>query len=233
MIRIENISKSFKNITVINNLSLTVKDGEVVALIGKNGAGKTTLMRLIGGILTPNNGKICFDKEPAKIGILLGGDANLYPYLTAREIIEFFARLNGMSQTDIERGFEEVIPMLSMSDFIDRRLDSFSRGMRQKTAFAISIFHNPDILLLDEPSTGLDILASKEVIDFINLCKRKNKTILMSTHNVSEISMVADKIAIMNNGKIEKIIDNKYTYSSEVGGLEYLEKEIGALLNDK
>ncbi|MCI6771329.1 MAG: ATP-binding cassette domain-containing protein [Oscillospiraceae bacterium] len=233
MIRIENISKTFKNITVINNLSLTVNDGEVMALVGKNGAGKTTLMRLIGGILAPDNGKICFDKENAKIGILLGGDANLYPYLTAREIIVFFAKLNGMLPENIERKLEEVIPMLSMEEFIDRRIDCFSRGMRQKTAFAISIFHNPDILLLDEPSTGLDILASKEVIDFINLCKIKNKTILMSTHNISEISMVADRIAIMNNGKIEKIMENNYNSCSGDNSLESLENEIGAMLNDK
>lgn len=206
MIRIKKLKKSFSDNTVLNELSLTVKDGEITALVGKNGSGKSTLIRLIAGLLKQDGGKISITSNQ-KIGVLLGGDVNLYKNLTANEIIHFFGELHGLSETYINRRIDELEDILCFKSFIDKRAGTLSRGMRQKIAIVISIIHDPAILLLDEPSTGLDIEASNDVINFIRYLKSENKTILIATHNIFEISDLCDSIAFIKNGKISKKVD--------------------------
>lgn len=200
MIEINNISKSLKNNTVIQNLSLTVNSSQITALIGKNGSGKTTLMRLISGLLKPDSGNInCNTKN---IGVLIGGDVNLYENLTGYENLKYFAELHNMSKKEFSARCDELAEILKFNDFINERSGIYSRGMKQKIAFASAIIHNPDTILLDEPSTGLDILTAFDVINFIKYCKSKNKTILISTHNITEITDLSDNIAILSNKQV-------------------------------
>lgn len=200
MIEIKNISKVFKNNTVIENLSLTVNNSQITTLIGKNGSGKTTLMRLISGLLKPDSGTINCDKE--NIGVLIGGDVNLYENLTGYENLKYFAMLHNMSKKEFSLRCDELAEILNFNDFINEFSGVYSRGMKQKVAFASAIIHNPDTILLDEPSTGLDILTSFDVINFIKYCKSENKTILISTHNIAEITDLSDNVAILSNKQI-------------------------------
>ncbi len=208
MINIQNVSKSFKDNLVIDALNLQIDDGEITALVGKNGAGKSTLIRMICGLLKPEQGTISIGSK-SEVGVLLGGDISLYKNLTAYEIIKFFGKLNGLEQIQIDKRIDELDKILDFKSFINNKAYTFSRGMRQKIGLAISIIHNPDVLLLDEPSTGLDLEASNDVIDFIKYLKQQNKTILIATHNIFEISDLSDNIAILNDGKIQGKINTK------------------------
>lgn len=203
MIEITNLNKKFNDNPVINNLNLSVGSGEITALVGKNGAGKSTLIRLISGLLKPDSGKIDIG-ENSKIGVLLGGDVSLYGNLTAYEIIRYFGQLHKIGETEINKQIDILDGILKFKHFINNRAYTFSRGMKQKIALVISIIHDPDILLLDEPSTGMDLEASNDIIDFVKYLKTKNKTILIATHNIFEISDLSDSIAFLINGKIQE-----------------------------
>lgn len=205
MICIEHLEKSLSKNKIIDGLSLTVNDAEITALVGKNGAGKSTLIRLISGLLKPDGGRIEIQGN-SSIGVLLGGDVNLYPTLTARETILYFGKLHGMNPQAINARILELDEILNFQSFLHKQTYTLSRGMRQKIAFMLSVIHNPSILLLDEPSTGLDIEAANDVIRFIKYLKSEGKTIFIATHNIFEISELSDCIAFMDCGKItEKV----------------------------
>ncbi len=208
MICIEKLYKSYKNNNVINGIDLEINRGEITALVGKNGAGKTTLIRMISGLIKPDSGKIIIP-ENKKLGVLLGGDVNLYKKLTGYEIISFFGGLYGMNKTDISNKIGEMDKVLSMSDFLEKQAYTFSRGMKQKVALTIATLHEPEILLLDEPSTGLDIDATNDIIKFLDFLKKKEKTILIATHNIFEISDLSDYIVFLKEGKINKKVKTK------------------------
>lgn len=213
MIRIINLTKKFSDNTVINNLNLTINSGEITALVGHNGAGKSTLIRLISGLYKSDSGKIEMDSN-TKIGVLLGGDINLYGNLTAYEIIQYFGKLHGVDDVTLSQQIDLLDGVLKFKDFLNKRASTFSRGMKQKIGLVISIIHDPDIFLLDEPSTGLDLEASNDVINFIKYLKSQNKTILIATHNIFEISDLSDSIAFINEGKIQKKVVTKIFFES-------------------
>ena len=211
MITIKNITKTFGKKIAVDDLSFCAEPGKITGLIGGNGSGKSTTMRMIATLLKQDSGTIEINgidtiKDPIsarkQIGILLGGDISLYDRLTARENILYFANIQNVSPTDAEMRLNELSKLLDMEDFLDRRVLGFSRGMRQKVAFARSIIHDPDILLLDEPSTGLDINSIKDVQDFILFCKERQKTIILSTHNAHEMETLCDNIVFIDKGKI-------------------------------
>lgn len=211
MITIKNITKTFGKKIAVDDLSFCAEPGKITGLIGSNGSGKSTTMRMIATLLKQDSGTIEINgidtiKDPIsarkQIGILLGGDISLYDRLTARENILYFANIQNVSPTDAEMRLNELSKLLDMEDFLDRRVLGFSRGMRQKVAFARSIIHDPDILLLDEPSTGLDINSIKDVQDFILFCKERQKTIILSTHNAHEMETLCDNIVFIDKGKI-------------------------------
>lgn len=208
MINVLDLSKKFSDKIVIDKLNLFVNSGEIVALVGKNGAGKSTLIRLISGLLKADSGKFEF-AENARIGVLLGGDINLYGNLSGYEVIHYFGKLYGIDTKTIDKKIDDLDKELNFKSFFKNRTATFSRGMRQKIAIVISVIHEPDILLLDEPSTGLDIEASNDVIKFIEYLKKQNKTILIATHNIFEISDLSDRIAFIDNGKIIQTVDTK------------------------
>jgi len=213
MLNVSDICKSFpqKKGMVLSNISFSINKGEAVALAGENGAGKTTLIRILSLILKPDTGAISlnnvsFSDSPgyikSKTGTLFSGDGSLYDRLSARENILYYAELNGISKTEFNRMLEIVTEELSLSDFIDDRVSTFSRGMKQRTAIARTLITDPDFVILDEPSTGLDIIASNSVKKIIERLKNSGKTILFSSHNVDEVFSCADRIIVLHKGKI-------------------------------
>ena len=182
MIEVSNVCKSFGKTQVIQNISFTAQSGQITGFIGANGSGKTTTMRLISTILHPDSGSICVDgtdviRDPngarRHMGVLFGGDVSLYNRLTAWENILYFAKLQGMDEDQAAERIKVLSNLLDMERFLFKRVQGFSRGMRQKVAFAKSIVHDPSTILLDEPSTGLDIYSIRDVQDFILTCKEQ------------------------------------------------------------
>lgn len=211
MLEIKGLSKQFKKIKAVDNISFTVNEGEIVGLLGENGAGKTTTLRMIATMLKPTGGTAKVNgydliKEAGKvrsqIGILFGGEVGLYDRLTARENIRYFADLNGMENEESERNIEKLKDMLEMNEYIDRRVGGFSRGMKQKVAIARSIVHNPRIMLFDEPTMGLDVSSAKIVQDFILNSKESNKGIIFSSHSMQEVEKLCQRVIIIHKGKI-------------------------------
>ncbi len=211
MLRVENLTKKFKKVTAVDNVSFEVNPGEIIGLLGENGAGKTTTLRMLATMLKPTSGNAMIDgyniidnpnKIRERIGILFGGDVALYDRLTGRENMIYFAKLNGMSDLEADQAVNKITSELEMSDYIDRPVGKYSRGMKQKVSLARSIIHQPDVMLFDEPSTGLDVLSSKLIHDFILKCKKDNKAIVFSSHNMYETEKLCDPIIIIHKGKI-------------------------------
>ena len=210
MIQFLDVSKKFNNKTVISNVSFHIPKGRITALIGANGSGKTTTMRMISTVFLPDSGKILVNnwdtqqnvREVRKqIGLMLGGDAALFQRFTARENISYFGALQGLSRAESAKRTEELCHLLKMDAYIDQKVDHFSRGMRQKVLLAETLIHDPSLLLLDEPSTGLDIFSALEVQNIILKCREMKKSVLISSHNMSEIERLCDYIIILHQGK--------------------------------
>lgn len=227
MIEVLNLSKEFKKIKAVNSISFKVNSGEIVGLLGENGAGKTTTLRMLATMLRPTAGTALVNgydiikeqnKVRGQIGILFGGEVGLYDRLTARENIRYFAELNGMSKKETEESIDYLVKILDMSEYIDRRVGKFSRGMKQKVAIARSIVHKPTVMLFDEPTAGLDVSASRIVQDFILKCKEDNKAIIFSSHSMGEVERLCDRIVIIHKGEIleEGTVDSlKKKYNNE------------------
>lgn len=219
MIELNKVSKIFNGKKIINDVSFEVNTGNVTALIGANGAGKSSIIRLISTIYRQDMGDIRIDgvstlDEPEKIrkkmGVLFGGDVYLYDLLTATENIMYFAMLQGVEKGVAQNRIDQLVEVFHMEDYIDRKVEKFSRGMKQKVAFTRALIHDPCILLLDEPSTGLDIEAIATVRSFIRNCKEKGITVLLSTHNINEMELCDNFVFLKNgsvtvSGKIEEI----------------------------
>lgn len=211
MLEVKGLTKEFKNLKAVDNISFTVKEGEIVGLLGENGAGKTTTLRLLATMLKPTSGTTTvngFDikkdgeKVRGEIGILFGGEVGLYDRLTGRENIRYFGELNGMSKEAADKSVDKLSKELGMEEYIDRRVGKFSRGMKQKIAIARSIVHEPSVMLFDEPTAGLDVSAARIVQDFIFKCKADKKAIIFSSHSMAEVEKLCDRLIIINKGTI-------------------------------
>lgn len=211
MIKVQALTKTFKNISAVDNISFEVNNGEIVGLLGENGAGKTTTLRMLATMLRPTSGTALINnydvnKDPenvrGEIGILFGGEVGLYDRLTGRENISYFAQLNGMSKEETEKSIKYLAKNLEIEEYLDRRVGKFSRGMKQKISIARSIVHNPSVVLFDEPTSGLDVTAARIVQDFIKKCKSDNKAVIFSSHSMAEVEKLCDRIIIIHKGKI-------------------------------
>jgi len=211
MVEVVGITKQFKNVKAVDNVSFRVNNGEIVGLLGENGAGKTTTLRMLATMLKISEGKAIINgydasKEPYKvrgeIGILFGGDVGLYDRLTARENMMYFAKLNGMSDEEAKTNIANLSSQLEMQDYMDKRVGKFSRGMKQKVSIARSIVHNPSVVLFDEPTTGLDVSAARIVQNFILNCKKENKAVVFSSHSMAEVEKLCDRVVIIHKGKL-------------------------------
>ncbi len=228
MIEINEVTKRFKDkktsITALKHVKFTVERGQVVGLLGENGAGKTTLLRTIATLLTPTDGNVKVagydtQKNPEevkkRIGVLFGGETGLYDRLTARENLEYFAALYGLSKHETKIRIDELARMFGMRDYLNRKVSGFSKGMRQKVAIARTLIHNPDIILFDEPTTGLDITSSNVFRQLVHQLKRDGKTIIFSSHIMEEVSMLCDSVAMMHKGELVYHGDLDDLYKSE------------------
>jgi len=217
LITVDRLTKEFPqkeddNLKAVDNLSFSANAGEIVVLLGVNGAGKTTTMRMLSTVLQPTSGKasVCgFDllKSPQEIRRRLGflsGDTGLYRRLTARELITYFGKLYDMRISRIKERIELINSMLDMHEFLDKKIDSLSTGMRQKVSIARSIIHDPPVMIFDEATAGLDILTAKNIISFIHSCKTEGKCVLFSTHIMREAERIADRIVMIHQGKMLK-----------------------------
>ncbi len=196
----------------------------MVGLLGENGAGKTTLLRTIATLLIPTEGSVevaGYDtiKNPneikTKIGVLFGGETGLYDRLTARENLQYFARLYGLSKHETKVRIDDLSRMFGMRDYLDRKVSGFSKGMRQKVAISRTLIHNPDIILFDEPTTGLDITSSNVFRQLVHQLKREGKTIVFSSHIMEEVWMRCDKVAMMHKGELVYHGDIEHLYQTE------------------
>lgn len=215
MIRFRNLTKKFKDFYAVSNIDLEIRKGEIVGFLGPNGAGKSTTMKMLAYLLKPSEGEIWIrgngelkklsshnrDYLLDNIGFLIENPA-FYGNVTPRLVLKYYAKLKGYPRKKVNKRVEEVIAMFGMSDWIDKKIKTFSKGMRQKIGIASAIMHDPDIVVLDEPSTGLDPQARREVRDFILKLKKIGKTIFLSSHLLYEVSEVADRVAIINKGKL-------------------------------
>lgn len=210
MITVNKLSKSFGTVKAVEEASFTCSAGEVFGLLGENGAGKTTTLRMLATMLRPDGGWATVGghdvvREQAQVRSLLGvlsAETGLYDRMSPGEIFDYFGRLYGMDREEIRRRTDEVVEILDLGDYLHRRTAGFSRGMKQKVNIARAIFHDPPVLLLDEPTAGLDVMSAKVVKDFILLSRRQGKTIVLSSHTMSEVEQLCDNIGIIHEGRM-------------------------------
>lgn len=194
----------------VDNVSFETQHGEIVCLLGVNGAGKTTTMRILSTIFQPQSGtaeiegydiRTQGDEVRQNLGFL-SGDTGLYARLTPREFITYFGRLYGIPDGVIARRIEEMSTLLDMGEFLDKKIEFLSSGMKQKVSIVRSIIHDPPVMIFDEPTAGLDILTARNIISFIRDCKTRGKSVLFSTHIMREAERLADRIIMIHSGKI-------------------------------
>ena len=215
MIATRLLTKSFHDkergeIRAVDGVSLEVRPGEIYGLLGANGAGKTTVMRLLATLLTPTGGSATVAghdvaTEPAavrgQVGFLAASTA-LYGRLTAREVVTYFGELNGMTKDAVKIRLERLATELDMLEFLDRRCEGFSTGMKQKTSIARTLVHDPAVMIFDEPTLGLDVLTSRAIVRFVQECRGRGKTVIYSTHMMHEVEKLCDRIGIIHGGRL-------------------------------
>ncbi|MCW8925237.1 MAG: ATP-binding cassette domain-containing protein [Xanthomonadales bacterium] len=210
MIKVENLHKSFGKVKAVRGISFTVHDGEITGLLGPNGAGKTTTLRMLYSLLPPDEGKILIDgldptTNAMAIKRTLGvvpDSRGLYTRMSARENIAYYGRLHGMGKRDIDLRIAELVETLDMDDFIDRRAEGFSQGQRVKVAIARAMVHQPQTVLLDEPSNGLDVMSTRALRRYILDLKDAGHSVVLSTHIMQEVAALCDRIIIIADGLI-------------------------------
>jgi sodium transport system ATP-binding protein len=207
------IDKKRGDVHAVADVSFTCHPGEILGVLGPNGAGKTTLLRMLATILEPTSGAATVagydirrqaQQVRQNIGYLTGS-ANLYERLTAREMVAYFGELYGLSPKERERRAEEIFTVLDVHPFADRRCDKLSTGQKQRVAIARAILHDPPVLFFDEPTSGLDVVAARTIRGFIRRCRDEGRTILFSTHIMSEVEALCDRIAVIYQGRLAAI----------------------------
>lgn len=219
MLEVRNVTKKFikknKNNQVEefkadDNISFTAKEGEVVGIIGPNGAGKTTLLRMIAGIMEPTSGEVLIDNKTHQedmIGIkkkivFLSGNTKLYKDISPYELLEMAGNYYEVDEKTLEKRIKDIVKKFNMSSFLNQKISTLSTGQYQRTSIARCLVHNPDYYILDEATSGLDVISSKSILDFIKEVKKENKCIIYSTHYMEEAENICDKIVMINKGKV-------------------------------
>ncbi|MGD9707480.1 MAG: ABC transporter ATP-binding protein [Candidatus Delongbacteria bacterium] len=212
VIVVENLVKKYKDICAVNDISFTVKKGEILGFLGPNGAGKTTTIKSILSLLEYEEGRIFVNGMDAKkykhkimsdMGAVLEGARNIYWHLSPDENINYFAGIMGLGTNKIKEEKEYLLKRLKLWDVKDKEVREFSKGMQQKTAIAASIIHKPSILLLDEPTLGLDVETKNDIREWIlSMSKEQNKTVLITSHDMSFMESICDRILIIKKGKL-------------------------------
>src|SRR5579862_550900 len=215
MIVAQHLVKRFRDkkrgeVRAVDRVSFSCHPGEIYGLLGANGAGKTTTLRMLATILEPSEGTAIvagYDvrKDPQKVrssvGFLSTATA-LYGRLTALEMVQYFGRLHGLDESTLARRINAIFERLEMNEFRDRRCDKLSTGMKQKVSIARTLVHDPSVMIFDEPTVGLDIMASRTITEFIRECRDAGKTVVLSTHLMREVEKLCDRIGIIHDGRL-------------------------------
>ncbi|HWL16934.1 MAG TPA: ATP-binding cassette domain-containing protein [Opitutus sp.] len=215
MIVARNLTKVFADrkrgpIRAVDNVSLRAEPGRIYGLLGANGAGKTTTLRLLATLLKPTDGSASvagFDvvrearRVRAHVGFLAASTA-LYGRLTAREMITYFGRLNGLDDALVAQRVQTLADDLGLHEFLDRRCEKLSTGMKQKTSIARTLVHDPSVMIFDEPTLGLDVMTARAIVRFVRDCRERGKTVIYSTHIMSEVEKLCDVVGIIHDGRL-------------------------------
>jgi len=203
-------TKKRDKVLAVNDVSFRCEPGQIYGLLGANGAGKTTTLRILATILRPTSGTAVVagydvNREPAKVrahvGFLSTATA-LYGRLTAQEMVEYFGRLYGLDEDRLHRDIDQIFTTLEMNDFRDRPCEKLSTGMKQKVSIARTLIHDPPVMIFDEPTVGLDVMTARTIVSFIRHCRERGKTVIFSTHVMSEVEKLCDRIGIIHTGRI-------------------------------
>ena len=210
MIRIDEARKRFGSVTAVDGVSFVAENGAITGLLGPNGAGKTTTLRMLYAVLAPDSGRILVDDvdaveapqaAQARLGVLPDG-FGLYPRLTAREHLEYFGELHGIGGEHLSTRIEELLDLLDMRAIADRRTAGFSHGERTKVALARALVHDPQNVLLDEPTNGLDVMSTRAVRSIVRRLKHQGRCVLFSSHVMQEVSALCDRIVVIAQGTV-------------------------------
>ena len=212
MLEVVNINKSFNNKNVLKDITFQINDGEVLGIIGKNGAGKTTLMNIISQVITADSGKVIINGKvintmnelAGTLGYILDIPAS-FEYLTAYEYLDFLMSARNNIKEEKNNRINEVLNLVNLANDKNKKIHSFSRGMKQRLGIAGGLIIDPAIIIMDEPSSALDPEGRKEVLEIIEHLRTKGKSIMLSTHILNDVERVCDKIAILVNGEIKVI----------------------------
>lgn len=247
MIQFKEVSKVFgtgkKEVRALDKVSFTVGSGEIFGLLGPNGAGKTTSLRLLSTLLKPTQGQITVAgldtvKESQEVRNRIGflsSDMNLTGSLSARELFRFFGDLNHIEEEEIADRSNRLIGQLKMGDFYERKVETYSTGMKQKALIGIALLHDPDIIIFDEPTNGLDIITGRVVLDILKDLKNRGKTLIVSTHIMSIAEKLCDRIGIIHKGTIRIIgtLEEIYEKTGEPDLEEAFFSVIGGVTEDE
>ncbi|MES2313586.1 MAG: ATP-binding cassette domain-containing protein [Pseudomonadota bacterium] len=210
MIEVSDLHKAFGTVKAVDGVSFTARDGEITGLLGPNGAGKTTTLRMLYTLMTPDRGHVLVDGIDAAVDPLgvrrqlgvLPDARGLYKRLTARENIDYFARLHGLPEDLLKSRRDALIEALEMGDIADRRTEGFSQGQRVKTAIARALVHDPRNVILDEPTNGLDVMATRALRQFMARLKGEGRCVLFSSHIMQEVAALCDRIVVIAHGRV-------------------------------
>ncbi len=210
MIEVNDLHKAFGAVKAVDGVSFAARDGEITGLLGPNGAGKTTTLRMLYTLMRPDRGAVRVDgidaaADPLAVRRCLGvlPDARgLYKRLSARENIDYFGRLQGLDAATRRRRADELIAALDMADIAERRTEGFSQGQRVKTAIARALIHDPRNVILDEPTNGLDVMATRAMRSFMRRLKEEGRCVLFSSHIMQEVGALCDRIVVIAHGRV-------------------------------
>jgi ABC-2 type transport system ATP-binding protein len=206
MITVENLSKSVKKKKIVDGVSFSVGMGKVFALLGPNGAGKSTTIKMLLGFVRPDSGKISI--ESSTLGYL-PENPYYYDHLSLKELLEFSLATFGIKGAEAKRRIEEIAAKVGMAESLGKRLRTFSKGMLQRAGIAAAIIHSPELIVLDEPMSGLDPIGRRMVFDLILELKEKGATVLICSHILSDVERLCDEAVIMNKGKVAKTLSKE------------------------
>jgi sodium transport system ATP-binding protein len=210
LIQCTSLTKKFGGFTAVDQVTFEVGNGEVFGLLGPNGAGKTTTMRLLSTLLKPTSGTATvagYDllREPQKVRASIGvlpEDSGLYDRLTPREHLRYYGKLHRMPEDILRKRSDELLDIMELEDRADTKVGDFSKGMKQKVALLRAFIHDPPVLLLDEPTAGLDVMSARSIHGFVERFRKEGKAIMISTHNMTEAQKLCDRIAIIDHARI-------------------------------
>lgn len=209
-IEVVNVSKRYKDNIAVDNVSLYINRHEIFGLVGPNGAGKSTLISMLITLIKPDSGDIYVEgnnvlTQASNIRKMIGfvpQDIALYPTLTAYDNLKFWGKMYGLKKSQLESRIKEVIKIAGMEDRAHDRIEEYSGGMKRRINIAVALLHQPDILVMDEPTVGVDIISKHYIIDTIKNLKNEGRTIVYTSHDIDEMEAICDRIAIMDSGKI-------------------------------